>query len=168
MTRLKTLKVMTTAFVVVMGIAVTVISASVGQARQSPQPHHPAGADGHTVIGPNAMNWSPAGPGLSVAVLSGAPEKEGMPFVIRLKLANGTRVPPHWHPVDEHLTVVSGTFYMGVGERFDDAGATALTAGTYAMMPKDVRHFGWTGVDTVVQIHGVGPFKTYFVEQTAK
>jgi hypothetical protein len=57
---------------------------------------------------------------------------------------------------------------MGTGERFDEAGAAALTAGTYAMMPKEVRHFGWTGVETIVQIHGVGPFKTYFVEQLSK
>ena len=87
--------------------------------------------------------------------------------MLRLKIAAGTRVPPHWHPVDEHLTVMSGTFYMGTGERFDESTATALTAGTYTMMPKDARHFGWTGSETIVQIHGVGPFKTYLVEQPA-
>ena len=135
---------------------------------QNQTPAHAIGTDGHTAIAPDALKWRPAGPGTSVAVLDGSPEKEGAPFVIRVKLAGGTRVPPHWHPVDEHLTVLSGTFYMGSGEKFDESTATALTIGTYAMMPKEVRHFGWTGVETIVQIHGVGPFKTYFVELPAK
>ena len=122
-------------------------------------------ASAHVMVGPAALNWRPAANGVSVATVSGSPDTPGAPFVIRLKLAEGTRVPPHWHPMDEHLTVLSGTFYMGVGEKFDESAAMALTAGSYASMPKDVRHFGWTGVETVVQIHGVGPFKTYFVEQ---
>jgi len=150
-----------------MVLASAAIEAQSG-ARELPKPTHGAGPDGHTAIAPGALKWTPVAPSTMLAVLDGTPEKEGAPFVIRLKLASGARVPPHWHPVDEHLTVVSGTFYMGTGEKFDESTATALTSGTYAMMPKEVRHFGWTGVETVVQIHGVGPFKTYFVEQPAK
>ena len=131
-------------------------------AAQSPKP------DQMAMVAPGSLTWTPAGPGISAAVLSGSPNVDGAPFVLRLKLAAGTRVPPHWHPVDEHLTVVSGTFYMGSGERFDESGGMALVTGSYAMMPKEVRHFGWAGAETVVQIHGVGPFKTYFVEQPAK
>jgi quercetin dioxygenase-like cupin family protein len=137
-------------------------------ARQQSKPDPAAVAHRHTAMAPDALKWTPTSPGISAAVLHGSPQTEGSPFVLRLKIAAGTRVPPHWHPVDEHLTVMSGTFYMGSGERFDEASATALTAGSYAMMPKDVRHFGWTGTETIVQIHGVGPFKTYFVEQPAK
>jgi quercetin dioxygenase-like cupin family protein len=137
-------------------------------ARQDPKANHSGGANGHTAVAPGDLKWAPGSTGISVAVLHGSPEKEGVPFVLRLKIPAGTRVPPHWHPVDEHLTVMTGTFYMGTGERFDESTATALTTGTYAMMPKDVRHFGWTGIETIVQIHGVGPFKTYFVEQPAK
>ena len=124
-----------------------------------------SGASAHVMVGPAALNWRPTANGVSVATVSGSPDTPGAPFVVRLKLAGGTRVPPHWHPMDEHLTVLSGTFYMGVGEKFDESTAMALTAGSYASMPKDVRHFGWTGVETVVQIHGVGPFRTYFVDQ---
>ena len=122
----------------------------------------------HVMVGPGTVKWTPRSNGISIAVMSGSPDTPGAPFVIRLKLADGTRVAPHWHPVDEHLTVLSGTFYMGVGEKFDEATAMALSTGTYAFMPKDVRHFGWTGVETVVQIHGVGPFKTYFVEPPSR
>ena len=153
---------------IALGSAAIEMRSSVLAARQVPKPGHATGADGHSVVAPGALTWKPVGTGTSLAVLDGAPEKEGAPFVIRLKLAGGTRVPPHWHPMDEHLTVISGTFYMGTGEKFDESTATALTIGSYAMMPKEVRHFGWTGVETVVQIHGVGPFKTYLVEKPAK
>lgn len=122
----------------------------------------------HAMIGPDGIKWAPPNNGISAAVLSGSPNVEGAPFVLRLKIAAGTRVPPHWHPVDEHLTVLSGTFYMGAGEKFDESGAMALVTGSYVMMPKDARHFGWTGVETIVQIHGVGPFKTYLVEPSTK
>jgi len=160
-----------TAAVMVVGGIVLASAALEAQSDGAGARHAPAqggGADGHTAIAPDALKWTPVGPSTLLAVLDGSPEKEGAPFVIRLKLASGTRVPPHWHPVDEHLTIISGTFYMGTGEKFDESTATALTIGSYAMMPKEVRHFGWTGVETVVQIHGVGPFKTYFVEQPAK
>lgn len=121
----------------------------------------------HTMIAPGDLKWSPASPGISIAVLSGSLDAEGAHFVIRLKLADGTRVPPHWHPGDEHLTVLSGTFHMGLGERFDEAAATAMTAGAYGFVAKEVRHFGWVTGDTVVQLHGIGPFKTFFVGQTS-
>jgi quercetin dioxygenase-like cupin family protein len=127
-----------------------------------------AGQTRHSMISPGDLKWSSAAPGVSMAVLSGSPDADGAPFAIRLKLADGTRVPPHWHPTDEHLTVVSGTFHMGVGERFDESAATAMTSGSYGVMPKEVRHFGWVTGETVVQIHGAGPFKTFFVGQPPK
>jgi quercetin dioxygenase-like cupin family protein len=103
-----------------------------------------------------------------MAVLEGSPGAEGSHFVIRLKMADGTKVPPHWHPGDEHLTVLSGTFHMGLGERFDESAAMALTAGAYSFMPKEVRHFGWAAGETIVQLHGIGPFKTILVAQPPK
>ena len=107
------------------------------------------------------MKWNPLNANVSISVLSGSPDIEGVPFVMRLKLADGTRVPPHWHPVDEHLTVVSGALHMGMGKRFNESLATAMSAGTYCTMPKNVPHYAWVSGETVVQIHGIGPFKTY-------
>jgi quercetin dioxygenase-like cupin family protein len=118
----------------------------------------------HQTTSPDAVQWSPVGPGLSIAVLSGSLQDEGAPFVFRLKVAAGSRIAPHWHPVDEHLTVVSGTFHMGTGDRFDTSGGSALAAGGYAVMPKTTIHFAWADAETVVQVHGIGPFKTNFVE----
>jgi hypothetical protein len=114
-------------------------------------------------VTPDAVEWKPRWPGLEIAILSGDPAKEGVPFVYRLKLRDGLRVAPHWHPVDEHLTVMTGTLHMGMGEKFDTAGATALPAGSYSLMPKEMRHFVWAEGETILQLHGVGPFKTFWV-----
>ncbi|HXG68550.1 MAG TPA: cupin domain-containing protein [Blastocatellia bacterium] len=117
----------------------------------------------HTMVTPGAIKWNASGPGMEAAVVSGSPGKEGEPFVLRLKLRDGMKVPPHWHPVDEHVTVISGTFYMGAGEKFDESAAHEMPAGSYSLMPKETRHFAWAKGETVIQIHGVGPFKTFWV-----
>lgn len=120
----------------------------------------------HAMVAADSVKYGPVSSGISSAVLSGSPSTEGSPFVVRIKMADGAKVPPHWHPIDEHLAVVSGTFHMGIGETFDESTAKAMTVGSYGIMPKDVRHFAWASGETVVQVHGIGPFKTFFVSQT--
>lgn len=120
------------------------------------------------VMPPDAMRWKAAGDGTEFAVLFGSPDLEGAPFVIRLRLADRVHVPPHWHPVDEHITVIAGTFYMGMGEKLEESAAKAMPAGTYGFMPKDMRHFGWAEGTTIIQIHGIGPFKTNWVDPAGK
>ncbi|HKX29196.1 MAG TPA: cupin domain-containing protein [Blastocatellia bacterium] len=120
---------------------------------------HPA----HQTITPDAIQWTPTQSGSEIAVLSGNPAQEGAPFVLRIKLRNGLKVPPHWHPIDEHLTVISGRFHIGTGEKFDQAAAQTLPAGSYLMMPREMRHFAWAEGETIIQLHGVGPFKTIWV-----
>ena len=85
----------------------------------------PAGTmEGHSIVPPQEIKWGPAPtvlpPGAEAAVLFGDPSKDGL-FVLRLKLPEGYRVPPHTHPVDEVITVISGTFSMGMGETADQA-----------------------------------------------
>jgi ChrR-like protein with cupin domain len=117
----------------------------------------------HKTITPDAVQWTPVQSGSEIAVLSGNPAQEGVPFVLRIKLRNGMKVPPHWHPIDEHLTVISGLFHLGTGEKFEPAAAQALPVGSYLMMPKEMRHFAWAEGETIIQLHGVGPFKTIWV-----
>ena len=117
----------------------------------------------HQATTPDAIKWAPFAPGIQVAAISGSPVQEGAPFVIRLKLADGARIPPHWHPTDEHVTVLSGTFFAGMGEKFDTSAGHALPAGSYALMPKEMRHFAWAKGETIVQVHGIGPFKIIWV-----
>jgi len=121
------------------------------------------------MVTPNDLKWGPAPPGLpagaQLAVLSGDPSKAG-PFTIRLKAPDGYKIMPHWHPTDENLTVIEGTFVIGTGEKFDQSAAHEMTAGSFARMPKETRHYAWTKGETVVQVHGAGPFEIIYVNPT--
>lgn len=97
-----------------------------------------------------------------VEILYGDPEAVGKPFVMRIRELPGGVIPPHRHPVDEHITVVQGTLYFGVGEKFDRAAMTELKAGSYAFIPKGSTMFGYTPEAAVVQVHGVGPFHIHW------
>src|SRR5690349_18233498 len=100
-----------------------------------PKVHAPAA---HAPVTPDTLQWGPAPPslppGAQAAVLDGDPGKAGL-FVIRLKLPDGYRVPPHWHPTDEHVSVLSGTLRAALGDKLDDASLQALPAGSYVKMP---------------------------------
>jgi quercetin dioxygenase-like cupin family protein len=126
-------------------------------AAQAPQTgqHHIAAAD--------EIKWKPLRPGAEIAVVSGDPDKEGSPFVLRFRYRGQARIPPHWHPVDEHLTILSGTFRIGMGERGDESATTALAAGAYAFVPAKMAHYAWADGDTTVQVHGIGPFAINYV-----
>ncbi|MFZ0061554.1 MAG: cupin domain-containing protein [Pyrinomonadaceae bacterium] len=97
-----------------------------------------------------------------VEILYGDPEKVGEPFVMRIRELPGGVIPPHRHPVDEHITVVQGTLYFGVGEKFDYAAMKELKAGSYAFIPKGSTMFGYTPEAAVVQVHGIGPFHIHW------
>lgn len=119
----------------------------------------------HTVVPPKAIKWLNfplGGRGVKAAVIAGDPEKPG-PFVLRIKSPAGTKVPPHWHPGDEHLTILSGTFAIGMGDVYDAKALKPLPAGSYALLPRDMHHFARSMTATVVQVHGTGPFLINFV-----
>ena len=97
-----------------------------------------------------------------VEVLYGDPEKVGEPFVIRIRELPGGIIPPHRHPVDENITVVKGTLYFGVGDKFDRAAMKEMKVGSYAFIPKGSTMFGYTPDAAIVQVHGVGPFHIHW------
>jgi quercetin dioxygenase-like cupin family protein len=97
-----------------------------------------------------------------VEVLYGDPETVGEPFVMRIRELPGTIIPPHKHPVDEHITVVQGTLFFGVGEKFDRATMKEIKAGGYAFIPKGSTMFGYVPEAAIVQVHGVGPFHIHW------
>jgi hypothetical protein len=121
------------------------------------------GHSGHVIAKPEAIQWKPFLGKAEIAVISGDPQKEGAPFVLRIKQPDGMKVPPHWHPVDEHLTVLQGIFVIGMGEKFDIAAGEELHVGAYASMPKRTPHFAMAKGETIVQVHGIGPFAVTFV-----
>jgi quercetin dioxygenase-like cupin family protein len=117
---------------------------------------------------PADIKWipSPVETGLpsttQMSVLSGDPSKPGM-FTIRGKIPAGTKIAPHWHPTDEHVTVLQGTFSVGMGEKADAAAARDFPAGSYLMMPKEMRHFVIAKTDSIIQVHAMGPFVLNYV-----
>jgi hypothetical protein len=102
-------------------------------------------------------------PPISVAVLSGDPTKPGVPFVLWIKNPAGYRVAPHWHPTDEHITMIQGTYCLGVGDKFDESRCDEMPAGSYAFMPKRMHHFAMAKTEAIGQAHGIGPFKIVWV-----
>lgn len=133
--------------------------AAVGQGHNDPggQPSLFMLADIQWKDGPPSL---PAGS--KVAVLEGDPTKEG-PFTMRLKLPDGYRIPPHTHPKTERLTVLSWTFRLGMGGQFDEKALRTMPAGTYGYWPAGMQHFVQVQGETVVQLHGMGPWQIVYV-----
>ncbi len=144
----------------------TLLALALGLALAIPTPSASASPSTHVMINPVQVKWGappPAfRPGARFAVISGDPGTAG-PFTVRLKLPAGFRISPHWHPTDENVTVISGTFSLGMGDKFDRASTTTLTAGGYALLPAEMRHFAWTRGGATVQVHGTGPFVLNYV-----
>jgi quercetin dioxygenase-like cupin family protein len=115
---------------------------------------------------PSNLKWQDGPPslppGAKFVVLEGDPSKAG-PFIFRVKLPDGYKVPPHTHPKRERMTVLSGTLYLGVGETFDSGQGKELPAGTYGTWPAGMKHFAWVKGETVLQVHGEGPWIITYV-----
>jgi quercetin dioxygenase-like cupin family protein len=120
---------------------------------------------GHTFATAKDLKWSdtPALPGAKLAVVEG-PLNEAKPFILRLKLPANYKIAPHFHSAIEHVTVISGEFIMGMGEKFEQGKGTGLKAGEIAIMPPKTAHYAYTNEPTEVQVHGVGPWTLTFVD----
>ena len=146
--------------------AMLLLSASFAAAQSAPGA---AGATDkpHAIVAvPNTITWGPAPAalpaGAQLAVLEGEPSKPG-PFTMRLRVPDGYRIPPHFHPAIEHVTVIQGTFLVGMGEKVDATKLTELPTGTFAALQPGVRHFAQARGETIVQIHGIGPWGLTYV-----
>ena len=117
-------------------------------------------------VNASQIKWGPAPDfipkGAQIAVLSGDPSKEGL-YVVRLKLPAGYKIAAHNHPTAEMVTVVSGNFHLGMGDKLVQRKGMRLTAGGYAEAPAKMNHYAWTSSPTVVQVHGQGPFAVTYV-----
>jgi quercetin dioxygenase-like cupin family protein len=113
-----------------------------------------------TIVAPGQIQWTPgSGPltGSQVANLYGAPDKSG-PFVTRIRMPDGLKFGPHWHPVLENVTVLQGTLMVGVGDKMDPAKMVALPAGSFVAIPANVHHYAMAKGDTIIQLNDVGPW----------
>ncbi len=120
----------------------------------------------HIMLKPGDIKWTDAPPsmppGAQVAVIEGD-LKKAEPFTFRLKLPAKYTIAPHTHPTIEHVTVISGTFYMGAGDQLDKDKAVALTPGSFAVFQPGHSMFAWTQEETVVQVNGVGPWGISYI-----
>jgi len=115
---------------------------------------------------PASIEWKP-GPaaipaGAKMAVLEGDPTKDG-PFVVRFQFPAGYHIAPHTHPKTERVTVISGALYLATGESLDRNSAKKLPAGSFGFWPAGMKHAGWSDEETVIQLHGIGPWQINYV-----
>ena len=144
----------------------TVWALLLGAAAWAQTESKPAGHAGHIMTTEAELVWKDGPPslpaGAKLAVLEGNPSAPG-PFTMRIKVPAGYKIPPHWHPADEHVTVIAGTFSMGVGEKFDEKAVKDLPTGGFAVMATGTRHFAMSREGGIVQVHGVGPWGITYV-----
>lgn len=120
----------------------------------------------HIMVMPGDIKWADAPPGLppgaKVAVIEGDPGAAGL-FTMRAKIPANYRILPHWHPADEHVTVLEGSCFMGVGERYDEKAARKMEEGAFAVMNVGTRHYFYTKNACIIQLHGMGPWGITYV-----
>jgi quercetin dioxygenase-like cupin family protein len=117
----------------------------------------------HKIVRSGDLKWTPIIKGCDAASVAGDFNADGTPFVLRIRCADGAKIPAHWHPVDENITVMKGTFLVGMGETFEASRLQPMNVGNFLTMAKDMRHFGLCKGETIVQVHGMGPFKINWV-----
>lgn len=122
-----------------------------------------AQAEEPTVIGSlTGVKWIAAPPaaglpkGTEVVTLFGDPAKDGQ-YANRVRFPSGAIIPPHTHPNDENVTVLSGTLHVGLGDKVDRSKATAVTAGGFIRLPKGTPHYAWATGTTIIQGNNIGP-----------
>src|SRR5271157_3688696 len=123
-------------------------------------------AEEHVAVSPDNLKWAAAPPaypkGAQIAVLSGDPSKDGL-YVLRLKMPADYKIPAHNHPTSEYVTIVSGKFHIGMGDKLDEKKGVELRAGGFGEAPAHMNHYAWASEETVVQVHGQGPFAITYV-----
>jgi len=153
------------ALIALAGVALAATSTTTTTTKTMPTHAAPKMPD-HGLSTPDNLKWGPAPPvfqpGAQMAVLQGDPGAEG-PYVVRLQMPDGYKIMPHWHPKTENVTVISGTFHLGMGKTFDDTKGSDMPVGSFGYIAPNMNHYAWATGETVVQVHGMGPFKLTYV-----
>ena len=121
-------------------------------------------AEGNVFHDGESLPWGEPSNGTRFLPLYGDYSADGEVFAFRLEVQPGFEIRPHTHPVAEHMTVLSGRFFVRMGETMDKDAATAYGPGSYIAIAADLPAYMWAEEVTVIQVHGVGPFSTEFVE----
>lgn len=123
--------------------------------------------DEKNMFTPEAISWGQAPPvvrpGAQFAVLEGDPTASSGDYTIRMKMPDGFRISPHWHPKRENVTIISGTFKVGMGDEFDANKMKTFVAGSFAFLDPEMHHYAMAQGETVVQVHGQAPLQFNYV-----
>jgi len=126
-----------------------------------------ASADERHAFTPDTIPWGPPppflAPGAQFAVLEGDPNATTGDFTVRLKMPDGYRIAPHFHPFRENVTVLEGSFKVGMGDHFDTNKMAAFTTGSFAFLDPDMHHYAMACGQVIVQVHGKSPFQFNFI-----
>ena len=135
------------------------IEPTIKAAREPVRPHQPGQAVFRAIL-PEEIEWKPFAafpPPARLAIVAGEPGREG-PYTIRVKLPHGTKMMPHSHPEDRIYTVISGIFYIGLGDRFDSEKLVAYPPGSVVILPGNTSHFHWAkSGEYITQVTAIGP-----------
>ena len=127
---------------------------------------HQPGQDVFRSVLPEDIDWEPFAafpPSARLAVVVGHPSEPG-PYVIRVKVPSSVKLMPHRHQEDRVYTVMSGVFYIGLGEQFDENGLEAYPPGTVVILPGDTPHFHWAkSGEYVTQVTAIGPISLEYI-----
>ena len=148
------------------GLAIVSIAACTRDAANSNEPTTPLLSLLATAGPSDDIQWGPAPPifpkGAEIAVLQGDPSK-AEEFTVRLRMPNGYKIAPHTHPTVENVTVLKGTFFAGMGEQFSESNLKAYPRDAFASIPANHAHYAMARGQTIVQVHGLGPFVLTYV-----
>ena len=166
-----------TSFGIIAALALAAGFAAVSALAQDKNPSHGSAAGQtdvrgavateHTLLTPKDVKWGDPPPvlpsGAKFAVVEGDPKAAGRLVSFRLKMPDGYKIPAHFHPADEHVIVLQGTFNVGMGDKLDQSAGKALESGSFAIMPKGQHHYAWAKGETIVQVYAVGPWGLTYV-----
>lgn len=151
----------------VLGVSLLGLVLGIGPAATAEAQSVYSGERPHMIL-PDQLSWTEApavAPGAKIAVIEG-PLTKAAPFTFRLKIPANSKIAPHTHPAFERVTVLEGTFYFAHGQTYDRTKTTALGPGSVAIMPPGTPMFGYTKEETVIQLHGVGPWGLTYLNPT--
>lgn len=152
----------------VLFLALTVIFGSAYVRAQDEKTDSQAQEARDILLKPSDIKWMDAPPalpkGAKIAILEGDPKTPG-PLTMRLKFPANYRIPPHTHIGLEHVTVLSGVFHVGKGDKFDPKNGAVLNPGSFFVMVPGTNHFAWTTKrEAVIQIHSTAPWDIKYVD----
>jgi uncharacterized RmlC-like cupin family protein len=141
-------------------LAVTLFAAAVAVFAAQP-------SQAQNAFTPDQVKYGPAppflNPGAQLAVLEGDPMAASGDFTVRVKMPNGYKIAPHTHPNRENVTVLSGTLKVGMGDQVDASKMMSFGAGSFAYLDPSMHHYAAASGETVIQIHGMSPFKVNYI-----